>query len=345
MPNNRHTPRTHQRRNQLKGLGLLAEALTYPETGETIELVTSDDGTRWFWLHEVADASGLQNLKSTYRRTLDDDEWKVIDVSPGQPTSIIDRRNPTSPSTQRGLRTFDAESAYCPIDVSAGQSTSINSRRGLTSPNAKRVLLTLPGTIRVLGVARKNPKARAFDRWARHEVLAPLLTTGRPAPGGEPAPAAAHDGEREYVDSLLALAFETQAGILDVQRQQSDCMVRLTDILDRVTRERPATRTPRAQLPGRRRTEAAALLARWRNRFLLGKDVWVVATYALPILLEHGQLQAAPRTIAERTGLDLPTVNRALLDLCLVGCLRPVGETAHARHTVYELGDAATRSN
>lgn len=276
---------------QLKGLGLLAEALTYPDTGETIELITATDGSKWFWLHEVAEAADLPNLKTTYRRTLDGDEWQTIDVS-------------------------------------AGQSTSTNNRHELTSPNAKRVLLSLPGTIKVLTVARKNPKARAFDRWARHEVLAPLLTTNQPAPDDPKT--------RDYVDSLLALAVETQAGMLSVQQQQSETMVKLTEILDRVTANPP--RGPGARTPQRRKDEAAGLLESWRSRHLLSKDVWAVAAYALPIILEHGNLQASPRKIAERTGLDVALVNRALLDLCLAGCLRPVGETSRSKHTIYELG-------
>lgn len=293
---------------RLKGLGLLADALTYPDTGETVELITARDGTKWFWLHEVAKVAELPNLKTTYRRTLEADEWRTIHIS-------------------------------------AVQDTSTNSRRGATGPNTKRVLLSLPGALKVLALARNNPKARAFDRWARHEVLAPLLTTGHvPEDGDRPVTGAgAGDDAPGYVGSLLALAFETQAGLLTVQKQQAETMAevsrtsaRLTDLLERTAG--PGGR--RSRVPAQRTPEAAEILERWRSRHLLGKEVWAVAAYALPIILEHGGLQASPRRIAERTGLDLATVNRALLDLVVAGLLRPVGETSRARHTVYDLGDA-----
>ncbi|WP_340559577.1 hypothetical protein [Streptomyces sp. GSL17-111] len=292
---------------QLRGLGLLAEALTYPGTGETVQLVTAEDGGKWFWLHEVSAAADLPHLNTTYRRLLDGDEWMTVDVS-------------------------------------AGHTTSTNSRRGPTGPNTVRVLLSLPGTVKVLSVARKNPRAKAFDRWARHEVLAPLLAkgpSGATETGGTKDQAQSSEARppcanAEYVDSILALAFETQAGVAAVQRQQSETMVRITEILDRVTAE--PQKPPRPMLPAQRRDEAAALLERWRAQHLLSKEVWAVAAYALPIILSHGTLQASPRRIAERTGLDVAVVNRALLDLCLAGCLRPVGETSRAHHTTYRLG-------
>jgi DNA-binding MarR family transcriptional regulator len=284
---------------QLKGLGLLAEALTYPDTGETIQLITAEDGSKWFWLHEVAKVATLPNLNTTYRRSLDEDEWRTIEVSAGQPTST-------------------------------------NSRYGVTSPNAKRILLSLPGTLKALTIARKNTRARAFDRWARHEVLAPLLVSG--TEGGASGAAVTGCAHGDYIESMLALGFETNARIAAVQERQ-------TEILDRLTTEPP--RGPRTARDPARRTlprqstrtpEAAEMLESWRNRHLLSPEVWAVAAYALPILLEHGDLQASPKRIAERTGLDQGTVNRALLDLVVAGLLRPVGETSRARHTAYTLG-------
>ncbi|GAA4657673.1 hypothetical protein GCM10023347_05700 [Streptomyces chumphonensis] len=106
--------------------------------------------------------------------------------------------------------------------------------------------------------------------------------------------------------------------------------------IDRGTAE---PRSPTRPLsPARRRDEATALLEQWRAEHLLSDAVWAVAAYALPIIVSHGTLRASPRRIAERTGLDIAVVNRALLDLCLAGCLRPVGETSRAQHTIYRLG-------
>ncbi|MBW1601707.1 Bro-N domain-containing protein [Streptomyces sp. JJ66] len=277
-------PIKHAAHQQLKGLGLLAEALTYPDTGETIELLTADDGGKWFWLHEVAKATDLPHLRKELSRRLDLDEWQKVDVSAGQ--------------------------------------DSVASSDVIRNP--MRVLISLPGVIKLLSTARK-PSARAFDRWARHEVLAPLL-----ARGTEPQQ---HGPARGYVDSLLALAFETQARVLGVQRQQAETLAKLTEILDRVT-----TESLPGVLPRQRHPEAAELLDKWRQQHLLSEEVWTVAAYALPIIVEHGTLQASPSKVAERTGLNVAVVNRALLDLCLAGCLRPVGETARAKHTIYQLG-------
>ncbi|GAA1922729.1 hypothetical protein GCM10009716_34010 [Streptomyces sodiiphilus] len=129
---------------RLKGLGLLADALTYPDTGETVELITARDGTKWFWLHEVAKVTQLPHLRKDLTRRLDPDEWRKIDVSAGQ----------GSVATGDVIR------------------------------NPMRILVSVPGVLKLLASSRK-PSARAFDRWARHEVLAPLLTTGHVPEDGD----------------------------------------------------------------------------------------------------------------------------------------------------------------
>jgi prophage antirepressor-like protein len=254
---------------QLKGLGLLAEALTYPETGQAIQLVTADGGTKWFWMHEVAQAAELPRIKDTYRRTLDDDEWQTIDIVAVQPT-----------------------------DTNCGH--------GLTSGNTKRVLISLPGVIKILATAR-NPKARAFDRWARHEILAPLLL-GRQEP------------EAPATDHLLA--------------ELTHATAKIADVLDRLTATPHQTRS--LPLPPRT-TESSRILDKWRSKHVLHPDVWAVAAYVLPVMLANGELRTPPRQIAEQTGLDPIVVNRALLDLLIAGCLMPSDGTTATGHMVYAL--------
>jgi prophage antirepressor-like protein len=256
---------------RFKGLGLLAEALTYPDTGETIEIIATDDGMRWFWMHQVATAAGLPNLKSTYRRTLAEGEWQTLDIS-------------------------------------AGQDRSTNSRLDAMSTQfAPRVILSLPGVIKVLAVSRNNPQAQAFDHWARHEVLAPLLL-GRQAP------------EAPATDHLLA--------------ELTHATAKIVDVLDRLTATPHQTRS--LPLPPRT-TESSRILDKWRSKHVLHPDVWAVAAYVLPVMLANGELRTPPRQIAEQTGLDPIVVNRALLDLLIAGCLMPSDGTTATGHMVYAL--------
>jgi hypothetical protein len=164
----------------------------------------------------------------------------------------------------------------------------------------------MAGTVKVLAVAR-NPKARAFDRWARHDILVPLLTQN--AAPNVPA-----------TDQLLA--------------ELTHATAKIADVLDRLTATPHQTRS--LPLPPRT-TESSRILDKWRSKHVLHPDVWAVAAYVLPVMLANGELRTPPRQIAEQTGLDPIVVNRALLDLLIAGCLMPSDGTTATGHMVYAL--------
>ncbi|NGN67164.1 hypothetical protein G5C51_25055 [Streptomyces sp. A7024] len=142
-------------------------------------------------------------------------------------------------------------------------------------------------------------------------------------------------------DPLTTLAHETLAMLAAAQRRQTKLLSELAAMSAQVTELlRRLAPLPSGSPPVQfgSRTRALRLLDRWRRDHLLDESARAVAAYALPIVLNQGELRTAPEVLARFTGLSPRDAAAGLRTLVAAGCLTHVSAPKSNHYPVYRLG-------
>ncbi|MFH8404558.1 Bro-N domain-containing protein [Streptomyces sp. NPDC018019] len=268
----------------------------YAATGARVRRLTLPDGTHWFPAADVATELGYVNTRQALL-------WHV-------PKSCFQ----TLGDLCRSVYGVDTS------QKSAGQGLK-------KSMN----MVNLQGLILLVNACTK-PESEPFKDWVT-EVIAAVQRDGsyalekapvQPAPSG----AVAYAMPQEVADAIVRL--EERNLRLDeehatLRREEMRVFGRIADSLDRI-----ADRLGSAQRPDAPpRLTADAVLADWKNRHLVVTgDIWSVAAYILPALVNDGEAVHPLGTIARRTGLTEHRVHDSLRILLKRGCIRQTGVTA-----------------
>lgn len=297
----------------------------YAATGARVRRLTMPDGTHWFPAVDVARHLGYANTRQAVNFHVADDYCKPLrDIA-------------------RGVCGVDT------LRIPAGQGLQ-------KSMN----LVNLQGLVQLVNGSTK-PAARPFKRWVAEVVLSVQrdgsyeLEKAEVQPSAPDAPTA-YAMPKEVADAIVRLEehnLSMDAQMLAMQRETQELRRESVEMLRKsveaqrelaeairestaVQRESFTAGQTTAQALMRSvnktaeppRVTPASLIAEWRERNLVvTADIWAVAAYILPSIIEHGECLCPLDAIASVTGLAEHRVHDALRMLQKRGCVRQTGVT------------------
>ncbi|KOT48053.1 MULTISPECIES: BRO-N domain-containing protein [Streptomyces] len=191
-------------------------------------------------------------------------------------------------------------------------------------------MVDLQGLVLLVNGCTK-PSCLPFKTWVSEVIVTiqregsySLRKAGTPLPG--PGVPMAYAMPTEVADTIVRLEernLRVDEEYADLRRQEMRLFGRIADSLDRIADKLDAG----AQTPGGQPTLTAdELLADWKERQLVVTgDIWAVAAYLAPALVNSAVASYPLRVIAQRTGLTEHRVHDSLRMLLKRGCFRQVG--------------------
>lgn len=281
----------------------------YAATGARVRRLTMPDGSHWFPAADVAGELGYANTRDA--------------IAQHVPNEFAMRLEELAQGVDRG----DA------LRKHAGHRLQKSMK-----------MVNLQGLIRLVNGCTK-PEAEPFKQWVT-EVILTIQRDGsyslrkaevQPSAGGRTAYAM----PQEVADAIVRLeernlrldeefsvsqreAARTRQEMVEAIRDLGTLISRLTDRVDDIADRLPPTQ--RTAAPSRPRVTAESVITSWRDRNLaVTNDIWAVAAYILPALIELGESCYPLDAVATRTGLTVHRVHDALRMMLKRGCIRQTG--------------------
>lgn len=296
----------------------------YGATGARVRRLTMPDGTHWFPAVDVAKDLGYANTRQAIT-------WHI----PEGCVSLEDL----------------ARSVY-----------GLDGSHKIAGHGLKKSMqmVNLQGLIRLVNGCTK-PESEPFKNWVTEVVVAIQrhgsyeLEKAEVQPSAPDAPTA-YAMPKEVADAIVRLEehnLSMDAQMLAMQRETQELRRESVEMLRKsveaqrelaeairestaVQRESFTAGQTTAQALMRSvnktadppRVTPASLIAEWRERNLVvTADIWAVAAYILPSIIEHGECLCPLDAIASVTGLTEHRVHDALRMLQKRGCVRQTGVT------------------
>lgn len=225
------------------------------------------------------------------------------------------------------------------------------SREGLSIPAGQGLkrsmsMVSLNGLIRLVNGSVKR-ECEPFKNWVAEVVVAVQQDGSYALEKAEVQPALASSAPiayampKEVADAIVRLEehnlhmdeehLATQREIVRSKRESvrsqqgiARSLARIADTLEGVSR---VAIPHQRQEPPRPTVTADSVLADWRAQLTITDDVWAVAVYLVPTLVEHGEARYTLEAIASRTGLTVSRVHDSLRFLLKRGCIRQTNAT------------------
>ncbi|MDT0545544.1 MULTISPECIES: Bro-N domain-containing protein [Streptomyces] len=298
----------------------------YAATGARVRRLTLPDGTHWFPAVDVAKDLGYVNTRQALILHVPED-WRVS------------------------------------LDELAQSVYGRDSSHKIAGHGLKRSMrmVSLPGLVRLVNGCTK-PEAEPFKNWVTEVVVSIQrhgsyeLEKAEVQPTAPDAPTA-YAMPKEVADAIVRLEehnLSMDAQMLAMQREAQELrresaeMLRQSVAAQREIAEaiRESTAVQRESFTAGQtaaqaltqhvnktavppRVTPASVIAEWRERNLVvTADIWAVAAYILPAIIEHGECLYPLDAIASVTGLTEHRVHDALRMLQKRGCVRQAGVTS-----------------
>ncbi|WP_030665406.1 Bro-N domain-containing protein [Streptomyces rimosus] len=266
----------------------------YAATGARVRKLMMPDGTHWFPAADVATELGYANTRQALL-------WHV-------PKSRIERLGELA----RSVYGADASSKI----AGHGLKKSMN-------------MVNLQGLILLVNACTK-PESEPFKNWVAEMIVtiqrdgSYALEKARVQP--DPGSPVAYAMPSQVADAIVRLEernLRMDEECAELRRQEVRLFDRIADSLDRIADKLGAGNQPAFE---RVTLTADELLADWKERQLVVTgDIWAVAAYLAPALVNSSVASYPLRVIAQRTGLTEHRVHDSLRMLLKRGCIRQVG--------------------
>lgn len=123
---------------------------------------------------------------------------------------------------------------------------------------------------------------------------------------------------------------QTHVNLVQTQVGLAQSMARIADALEALVRAQgmPLSESGReSETPATRPPDMNAILAQWRRRIPEGSDVWPVALYLLPEMLQNGDYKMSIDYLAVKVGMTAQEASSCLRVLRQAGCISQLGFT------------------
>ncbi|MFI9720932.1 Bro-N domain-containing protein [Streptomyces sp. NPDC052396] len=292
----------------------------YAATGARIRRITLPNGEHWFPAVDVCKELGYTTTRKALLDHVPEERREFLETVTGSHSLSV----PAGREWRRDLQMVDLQGLILLVNGSTKpscqpfkqwvakvirmvqQDGSYSLDRAEAQPSAATTY-TVPVEIAEAIVRLEESNLRLAE-----ELSAAQRETGR--------------SQREVVEGIRELSTVQQGTNDALMRFMSELSSQFDRLADRMSEivDRPPSARERA--PARPRVTAESVINGWRDRNLaVTNDIWAVAAYILPALIESGECAHRLDAIAVRTGLTVSRVHDALRMMLKRGCIRQTG--------------------